>query len=118
LRTMMLVRERLNKRHASVAVRIGGPIAAEKVLTIPSDEERTEYLRWRTYLLASRNEYKPRTALPFMRPSTQASELQAIVPPADVLAMAREVAALPEGSRLAAAGDLSAFLARAHDIPA
>ena len=118
LRTMMLVRELLNKRRASVAVRIGSPIAAEKLLAIPSDEERTEYLRWRTYLLASRDEYKPRTALPFVKSSAQASELQAIVPPADVLAMAREVTALPEGSRLTAAGDLSAYLARAHDIPA
>jgi putative hemolysin len=117
LRTMMLVRELLNKRGASVAVRIGSPIAAEKLLAIPSHEERTEYLRWRTYLLASRNEYKPRTALPFVRSSAQAPKLQAIVAPADVLAMAREVGALPVGSRLTAAGVLSAYLARAHEIP-
>ncbi len=117
LRTLMLVRELLNKRRARVAVRIGSPIAAGKLLAIPSDEERTEYLRWRTYLLASRNEYKPQTALPFVRPGAQA-ELRAIVPPADVLAMAREVAALPEGCRLTAAGDLSAYLARAGEIPA
>jgi putative hemolysin len=118
LRTIMLGRELLNKKRASVEVRIGSPIAAEKLLAIPSDEKRTEYLRWRTYLLASRNEYKPRTALPFVKASARVSELTPIAPPADVVAMAREVEALPAGSRLANLGDLSAYLTRPHDIPA
>jgi putative hemolysin len=75
LRTVMLGRELLNKRRATVEVRIGNPVAAEKLLAIPSEEERTEYLRWRTYLLASRHEYKPRTALPFVRAGARLSDL-------------------------------------------
>ena len=118
LRTVMLGRELLNKRRATVEVRIGSPVAAEKLLAIPSDGQRTEYLRWRTYLLASRNEYKPRTALPFVRAGERLTDLKPVAPPADVAAMEREVAGLPICSRLATSGELSAYLARAEEIPA
>ena len=118
LRTVMLGRELLNKRRATVEVRIGSPVAAEKLLAIPSDGQRTEYLRWRTYLLASRNEYKPRTALPFVRAGERLADLKPVAPPGDVAAMEREVAGLPICSRLATSGELSAYLARAEEIPA
>lgn len=117
LRTIMLGRELLNKRRATVEVRIGSPIAAEKLLAIPSDEERTEYLRWRTYLLASRDQYKPRTALPFERGGGRPFDLIPIAPATNRAAMAREVEALSTESQLAASGDLSAFIASAREIP-
>ncbi len=118
LRTIMLARELLNKRRANVEVRIGSPVAAGKLLAIPSDNERTEYLRWRTYLLASRNEYKPRTALPFVRTGARVIDLQPIAPPGDAASMALEVAGLPACSLLATSGELSAYLASAQEIPA
>jgi len=118
LRTIMLGRELLNKRGAAVEVRIGRPIAAEKLLAIPSDGERTEYLRWRTYLLAARNQYKPRTGLPFVKAGGGPADSKPIASPVDPEAMAREVAALPAESQLAASGDLSAYIARARQIPA
>lgn len=118
LRTVMLGRELLNKRRANVEVRIGSPVAADKLLAIPSEEERTEYLRWRTYLLASRHEYKPWTALPFVRAVARLADLKPGIPSGDVAAMEREVAGLPAGSRLATSGELSAYLASAQEIPA
>jgi putative hemolysin len=118
LRTVMLGRELLNKRRATIEVRIGSPVAAEKLLAIPSDEERTEYLRWRTYLLASRHEYKPRTALPFVRAGARVANLKPVAPPADSAVMEREVAGLAACSRLANSGELSAYLASAEEIPA
>ena len=36
-------------------------------MAMPTAREQTDYLRWRTYLLASREPFKPRTALP-LRP--------------------------------------------------
>jgi putative hemolysin len=117
LRTIMLVRELLNKRRTTVEVRIGSPVAAEKLLAIASDEKRTEYLRWRTYLLASRNEYKPRTALPFLKPGVRTADLTPVAPPADVEAVMREVEALPAESRLEASGDLEVCIAHAQEIP-
>jgi putative hemolysin len=117
LRTVMLGRELLNKRRATVEVRIGNPVAAEKLLAIPSEEERTEYLRWRTYLLAARHEYKPRTALPIVRAGARLADLKPVAPPRDVAAMEREVAGLPTCGRLATSGELSAYLASAQEIP-
>ncbi len=118
LRTIMLARELLNKRRANVEVRIGSPVTAEKLLAIPSEEGRTEYLRWRTYLLASRHEYKPMTALPFVRAGAHSADLTPVAPPGDAAAMEREVAGLPACGRLATSGELSAYLARAEEIPA
>ncbi len=118
LRTIMLARELLNKRRANVEVRIGSPVTAEKLLAIPSEEGRTEYLRWRTYLLASRHEYKPMTALPFVRAGAHSADLKPVAPPGDAAAMEREVAGLPACGRLATSGELSAYLARAEEIPA
>jgi putative hemolysin len=118
LRTIMLARELLNKRRANVEVRIGSPVAAGKLLAIPSDDERTEYLRWRTYLLAARHEYKPRTALPFVRAGARLTDLHPIAPPGDAAAMALEVARLPACRLLATSGGLSAYLASAQEIPA
>src|SRR5262249_46784128 len=64
LRTALLGRELLNKRGQRVEVRIGTPIAPDKLLAMPGAKEQTDYLRWRTYLLARRERFKPRTALP------------------------------------------------------
>jgi len=45
LRTLLLVRELLNKRNRLVELRIGSLISSKKLLQIPTPEERTEYLR-------------------------------------------------------------------------
>ena len=66
LRTALLARELLNKRDRLVELRIGSPITSKKLLEIPTPKERTEYLRWRTYLLAGRSEFKPKTSLPLL----------------------------------------------------
>ena len=66
IRTALLARELLNKRDRLVELRIGSPITHKKLLEIPTPKERTEYLRWRTYLLAGRSEFKPKTSLPLL----------------------------------------------------
>src|SRR5215469_323610 len=68
LPTLLLGRELLNKRGHTVEVRIGNAISGEKILSLATDNERVDYLRWRAYLLASRHAYKPRTALPMGEP--------------------------------------------------
>ena len=64
IRTALLARELLNKRDRLVELRIGSPITQKRLLEIPTPKERTEYLRWRTYLLAGRSEFKPKTSFP------------------------------------------------------
>ena len=115
LATLLLGRELLNKRGRSVEVRIGNAISAEKVLSLPTEKERIEYLRWRTYLLASRNTYKPRTALP-MREHRD----RMCMPVIDAVPserMAEEIAALGPARRLAGNAEFSTYLARAAEIP-
>jgi putative hemolysin len=115
LRTAMLARELLNKRGKKVAIRIGSPIPIAKLLAIPGDKERTDYLRWRADLLAAREEYKPRTALPLFRPRTPAqAEIAPAVAPET---LESEVQALAPAALLARSGDLAAYLSRAEEIP-
>jgi putative hemolysin len=116
VRTALLGRELLNKRHMFVDLRFGGSISAAKLLAIPSDQERTRYLRWRTYLLASRQQYKARTALPLPRRKRRLAA--AITTPVDPARLSREVRALPPDAMLATSGDLCVFLAPSGQIPA
>ncbi|MEI9814500.1 MAG: hypothetical protein WDO18_18470 [Acidobacteriota bacterium] len=61
LRTALLAHEFLNKKKSAVELRVGRAISSDKLLAMASDEERIQYLRWRTYLLADRESFKPRT---------------------------------------------------------
>jgi putative hemolysin len=68
LRTAMLIRELLNKRHAKVDLRIGSAIQGERLAEIESDRECMQYLRWRTYLLEGRETYRAQTRWALKRP--------------------------------------------------
>ena len=115
LSTLLLGRELLNKRGRAVEVRIGSAISAEKILSLSTAKERIEYLRWRTYLLASRNTYKPRTALSMCerRGGTCAPVIDAV--PSE--RMAEEIGALNPARRLAGNAGFSTYLAKAAEIP-
>ena len=116
IRTALLVRELLNKRDRLVELRIGKPITHKKLLEIPTPKERTEYLRWRTYLLAGRSEFKPKTSLPLLSRARRrtAAAVKAAV---DRNTVASEVAALTQEQRLFQSGDLEVYVTPAHAIP-
>ncbi len=114
LRTALLARELLNKRGAQVSIRMGSAIAVDKLLAIPTDAERMDYLRWRTYLLASRHDFRARTAVPLKRSAV--AEVP-VADPVPATLLKREIEALPASAALAAAGDLTVYLARAQQIP-
>jgi putative hemolysin len=118
LRTLLLGRELLNKRGRTVELRIGSAIATEKILALPTDQERIEYLRWRTYLLASRHCYKPRTALPVHQQAAVAARARPVIDSVPAEQLALEIAALAPDRRLGGSGDFSAYLAKASEIPA
>jgi putative hemolysin len=90
-----------------VELRIGRPVPADKLLAFSSDQERIQYLRWRTYLLAERQSIQPRTA----------AEAEPVAPALPGPALAAEVAALPPACRLDAAGDLEVYLVEAAQAP-
>src|SRR5215467_2416723 len=61
LRTIQLPRQFLIKAGTETGLRVGTPVPAEKLRRIPSDQQATSYLRWRTYLLRRREQAVART---------------------------------------------------------
>jgi len=116
LRTLLLARELVNKRNRLVRIRIGSSIASKKLLDIPTAKEQTEYLRWRTYLLATRADYKARTSLPLVS-RMRARPQELVEGDADSLQLSREVAALERERLLTKASDLEVYIAPAKSIP-
>ena len=116
-RTALLGRELLNKRGRRVQVRVGAPIPPDKLMAIPTAREQADYLRWRTYLLAVRERFKPRTALPLLSRRKMKAGHEPIAAPLPVDDVAAEIAGLPGNCLLSRAGDLEAYLAPASDIP-
>ncbi len=116
LRTPFLLQEFLQHEGKSVQVRVGTPIALESLQTCPNDRQATEYLRWRTYLLARRK--KAATSWPTALRSRLAVRVQEpIATAASPELLAAEIEALPTGNCLAANGDFSVYHARAGEIP-
>jgi putative hemolysin len=116
LRTMLLARELLNKRNRLVELRMGSAITSKKLLEIATPEARTEYLRWRTYWLANRPDFKARTSVPLAR-KQESRAMRPIAPAGDSALLCREIADLPAEHLLTNAGDLSVYVAPAGMIP-
>ncbi len=115
LRTAFLLQEFLQHEKKAVEVRVGSAIASDAV-TIGSESDATEYLRWRTYLLARRS--KPGISWPAAMRSRLAIKSQegiADATPSEFLA--NEIAKLPEERCLAVSGDLAVYLTAAAEIP-
>ncbi len=116
LRTAFLLQEFLQQEGKTVEVRVGSPIPADALEAIRDDREATEYLRWRTYLLARRN--KPEGMWHAALRSRIALKIQEPVEvpvPAELLA--EEVARLPKDRCLAETGDLAVYVGTAREIP-
>jgi putative hemolysin len=117
LRTALLGRELLNKRGRSVRVRIGSPIRAEKLAFMPTARDQADYLRWRTYLLAGRESFHPRTAYPLSRHRGRHPKQEPIAAPLPSTVVAAEIATLPAECLLKRSGDLDVYLTPANRIP-
>jgi len=116
LRTALLARELLNKRNRLVELRIGSPIASKKLREITTPKERTDYLRWRTYLLADRRDYKAKTSLPLRNLAQQRSP-QAVDAASDPALLCAEIAGLGPKHLLTKSSDLEVYIAPAGVIP-
>jgi putative hemolysin len=116
LRTAFLARELLNKRGRRIEVHVGSPIPADKLLAMPTPREQVDYLRWRTHLLATREQFKARTSKALSR-RAHGTEPEAIALPTQTADIAAEIDALSPGCLLARSGDLEVYLSRATHIP-
>jgi putative hemolysin len=115
-RTLFLLQEFLQQRDKDLQIRIGGAIPAELLNNLDSDEEATEYLRLRTYLLSYRGKKhvslpsKVRSALP-RRPQ------EAIAGAVPARLVTHDVIALPPDRLLVENAEFAIYAAQAPEIP-
>ncbi|HEY6271600.1 MAG TPA: GNAT family N-acyltransferase [Terriglobales bacterium] len=111
LRTIQLPQELLNKTGKDVELRVGTPVSAEKLCRIVPDQQATNYLRWRTYLLRQRPAMAPATAL---QPGRRQ---QAVLPPLDREAVADEIGALGPQQELDENREFRVYVSDASRVP-
>jgi putative hemolysin len=116
LRTAFLLQEFLQQEGKTIQVRIGSVIAGEVIAGIAGDREATEYLRWRSYLLARRS--KAEASWPAAWRSKivvkKQEPLGATISP-EILQ--DEIDRLPGDRCLAQNGDLAVYLGNACELP-
>ena len=113
LRTARLPHELFNKRGKSVELRVGSVVPFETICDIPSDSDATGYLRWRTYLLASRGESSAKPLLPIRVPKR-------VEPVAEEMpreSLVREIGKLSANQCLEETREFAVYLADAAGIP-
>jgi putative hemolysin len=116
LRTAFLLQEFLQQEGKTVEVRVGSVIDHASVAAIAQDSEVTQYLRWRTYLLARRS--KPEPSWPAALRSKIATRMQE--PVADAVLpeiLQEEIRQLPANRCLAQNGELAVYLGTARECP-
>src|ERR1700691_5573357 len=116
LRTLFLLQEFLQQRGTNVKMSIGSAIPFELIANFETDEQATEYLRLRTYLLSYRGKKhisiptKVRSALPRKPQQPIAAE----VPSQFVI---RDIAALPAERLLIENAEFAVYAAHAYELP-
>lgn len=106
-RTAMLAREFLRMREKTLQMRIGSPIAAERLAKLGSDADITDYLRTRTLMLGAND--TTTTVLP--------RRAAAVVLPCKPRLLHEEVSRLDATQMLVECGDYVVYEAGADAIP-
>lgn len=113
LRTGLLLREFMGRKHAPTEMRIGQPIPYSKLKKFEDEETLTRYLRLHTLVLGRRRKAEVETTQ-----HTFHGTSVDVVPPVDTELLTREVEALrARGEHLGSQGALSAFCASSREIP-
>jgi putative hemolysin len=116
VRMAFLLQEFLQQSGKSVALRVGSPIPTDSMANIAGDREATQYLRWRTYLLAERGKARGRLPGALRSVFPQKGE-DAITPALPRELLVYDVQGLPAERRLAENGELAAYAAQSAEIP-
>ncbi len=111
MRTLMLVREMLNKRKEKIRLHIGQNIAFSELKSLSSDEAITDYLRMSTYLLAGQAQNVYATE------KHSHMSLQPIVKPVAKDLLQLDVDNLPPQSLLIDKGDMAVYCTHSENLP-
>ena len=107
----------MNKRSTTLTIRVGNVIPARKLRSLPTDADRIDYLRRKTYILSNRKDPPappPLIARFAKRPGAPPAEL---ISPTPRELMVQEVATLAGEAELAIQGDYTVFISGANQIP-
>jgi putative hemolysin len=115
LRTLRLPDELLRQKGRKIEIRVGAPIAPGTLSRLRTENEVTDYLRWRTYLLAERGEQERRPL--FLLRSALHGPAKRVDVEANSEQLCREVRGLPERSNLAQHQQFRVYGVRAEDAP-
>jgi putative hemolysin len=116
LRTLFLLQEFLQQRNKDVQIRIGSAVPSELIASLDNDEEATEYLRLRTYLLSYRG--KKTVSFPAkMRAALPRKAQEQIAPEVPKQLVVHDVAALPAERLLLENAEFAVYAARASEMP-
>jgi putative hemolysin len=116
LRTAFLLQQLLEQEGKTIEVRVGSEIPHQSITEMETDRDATEYLRWRTYLLARRK--KTGNSWPMaLRSRFVFRPHKETVPPRTPEILEKEVAELPSDCCLVENGDLAVYLGSAHETP-
>jgi putative hemolysin len=116
VRTAFLLHEFLQQSGKDVPVRVGSAIPRDSLDNALNDGEATDYLRWRTYLLAQRGKTQVnipaamRSVLPHRPPQT-------ITPALPRELQLCDLQSLPADRCLAHSSEFAVYLAQAPEIP-
>jgi putative hemolysin len=116
-RTAMLPREMLKKRGTRIRFKIGNLIPYKILSKIQSPADLTEYLRFRTHLLAPALEKDKRVVKYPKKSILRHRMVESIVSAQKPSNLQKEVLSLPAHQKLATNGDLCVYYARANQIP-
>ncbi len=117
LRTAMLPKELFNKDRSVIRMRVGDLVPFEKLKAFDEDEDMTEYLRLRTYLLELRGaRRKTRPVATFMQ-QVKREAFGSVMPPQNPEIMAEEIRRLLPSQTLAIGGEQVVIQAATDQIP-
>ncbi len=116
LRSAFLLQEFLQHEGRNVEIRVGSEISSDGIASIADDQEATDYLRWRTYLLARRR--RAETSWPVAaRSKLSVNVRQTVASPEPQELLAEELSQLPEHRCVAHSGELAVYLVKASETP-
>ncbi len=116
LRTGLIFREFLGRKHAPTEMRVGSPIPFSKLKKFTDNESLTQYLRLHTMVLAKRK--KATDSVADNEAGLDALAHEVAVPATEPALMKPEVERLKaKGSVLAVQGHFSVYLAGSREIP-
>lgn len=116
LRTALLPKELLKKRHADIGCKIGQSISFKRLSGMKDHNTLISYLRFRTELLKKSNAGKTKI-LPFPQAKKDMKKMSVITSPEGGDLLFKEILSLPEAQTLVKNNDFSVYWAGCTQIP-